>query len=194
MPPSSREYEGLTVTPVTHAPTLFTQATWALARKMWDDALSIGEVAGFRNAPDRRDRADGLPHRQLAGLDRSRALRGSSGSATLTASKWQDIDVRVLTDDGEQRATKFFINGIAPTRTHQDGRRLHDPGYAEHRIKVVDRDRASSSGSASPKSARAKPSRSRWAASPAAAIVNLPPLGERPLDSPTSRRRRPAHA
>jgi ribonucleoside-diphosphate reductase alpha chain len=44
------EYEGLSVTPVTHAPTLFTQATWQLARRMWDDALSIGEVAGFRNA------------------------------------------------------------------------------------------------------------------------------------------------
>ncbi len=44
------EYEQLTTTPVTHAPTLFTQETWALARKMWDDALSIGEVAGFRNA------------------------------------------------------------------------------------------------------------------------------------------------
>ncbi len=44
------EYEQLSTTPVTHAPTLFTQETWALARKMWDDALSIGEVAGFRNA------------------------------------------------------------------------------------------------------------------------------------------------
>ncbi|MBV8636859.1 MAG: vitamin B12-dependent ribonucleotide reductase [Candidatus Eremiobacteraeota bacterium] len=44
------EYEGLSVKPVTYAPTLFTQETWALARRMWDDALSIGEVAGFRNA------------------------------------------------------------------------------------------------------------------------------------------------
>jgi ribonucleotide reductase alpha subunit len=44
------EYEQLTTKPVTHAPTLFTAETWALARKMWDDALSIGEVAGFRNA------------------------------------------------------------------------------------------------------------------------------------------------
>ncbi len=44
------EYEGLTVKPVTHMPTLFTQETWALARKMWDDALSIGEVAGYRNS------------------------------------------------------------------------------------------------------------------------------------------------
>jgi len=44
------EYEGLTVTPVTHAPTLFTQKVWALARKMWDEALATGEVSGFRNA------------------------------------------------------------------------------------------------------------------------------------------------
>ena len=44
------QYENLTVKPVTHAPTLFTQNAWALARKMWDEALAIGEVAGFRNA------------------------------------------------------------------------------------------------------------------------------------------------
>ena len=44
------DYEGLSVKPVTYAPTLFTQETWALARKMWDDALAIGEVSGFRNA------------------------------------------------------------------------------------------------------------------------------------------------
>jgi ribonucleoside-diphosphate reductase alpha chain len=43
-------YEGLSVKPVTHSPTLFTQETWVLARKMWDDALTMGEVTGFRNA------------------------------------------------------------------------------------------------------------------------------------------------
>jgi ribonucleoside-diphosphate reductase alpha chain len=44
------EYEELTVTPTTHQPTLFTQETWALARSTWDNALAIGEVAGYRNA------------------------------------------------------------------------------------------------------------------------------------------------
>ena len=44
------EYEELTIPPITHAPTLFTQETWALARKMWDHALAIGEIAGYRNA------------------------------------------------------------------------------------------------------------------------------------------------
>jgi ribonucleotide reductase alpha subunit len=46
----NEEYEGLSVVPVTHAPTLFTQKTWELARKTWDEALATGEVAGFRNA------------------------------------------------------------------------------------------------------------------------------------------------
>ena len=46
----ANEYDGLSVAPTTHAPTLFTQETWQLARNMWDRALSIGEVAGFRNA------------------------------------------------------------------------------------------------------------------------------------------------
>jgi ribonucleoside-diphosphate reductase alpha chain len=44
------EYEGLTVKPVTYMPTLFTEKTWALARKMWDEALSTGEVSGYRNS------------------------------------------------------------------------------------------------------------------------------------------------
>ena len=44
------EYEELTVVPTTHQPTLFTQETWALARSTWDNALAIGEVAGYRNA------------------------------------------------------------------------------------------------------------------------------------------------
>ncbi len=47
---SPDEYEELTIKPTTHAPTLFTQETWALARSMWDNALAIGEVAGYRNA------------------------------------------------------------------------------------------------------------------------------------------------
>ncbi|MFN2450366.1 MAG: adenosylcobalamin-dependent ribonucleoside-diphosphate reductase, partial [Candidatus Baltobacteraceae bacterium] len=46
----NHDYEGLSIKPITHAPTLFTQETWTLARKLWDEALAIGEVAGYRNA------------------------------------------------------------------------------------------------------------------------------------------------
>ncbi|MBV8363148.1 MAG: vitamin B12-dependent ribonucleotide reductase, partial [Candidatus Eremiobacteraeota bacterium] len=44
------EYEQLFIKPAVHSPTLFTENTWSLARKMWDEALAVGEVSGFRNA------------------------------------------------------------------------------------------------------------------------------------------------
>ncbi|MFZ1018870.1 MAG: LAGLIDADG family homing endonuclease, partial [Candidatus Cybelea sp.] len=133
------EYEALTVTPVTHAPTLFTQATWALARKMWDDALSIGEVAGFRNAQTVVIAPTGcLTGNSLVSTDRGLTRLRRLGD--VDGSTWQDIDVRVLTDDGEQRATKFFINGISPTRRLKTASGYTIQGTPEHRIKVVERD------------------------------------------------------
>jgi len=43
-------YEELSIRPVTHAPTLFTQDVWALSRSLWDRALTVGEEHGYRNA------------------------------------------------------------------------------------------------------------------------------------------------
>ncbi len=132
------EYEGLTVKPVTHTPTLFTQQTWALARKMWDDALSIGEVTGYRNAQVTVTAPTGcITGNSLVitdhGLTRLQRLGNPDGS------KWQSIDVRVLTDDGEQRATQFFVNGIAPTRRIKTTGGYVIQGTPEHRVKVVDK-------------------------------------------------------
>ena len=127
------------MTPVTHAPTLFTQATWALARKMWDDALSIGEVAGFRNAQTVVIAPTGcLTGNSLVSTDRGLTRLRRLGD--VDGSQWQDIDVRVLTDDGEQRATKFFINGISPTRRIKTAGGYTIQGTPEHRMKVVDRE------------------------------------------------------
>ncbi|HEY2476218.1 MAG TPA: LAGLIDADG family homing endonuclease, partial [Candidatus Cybelea sp.] len=133
------QYEGLTVTPVTHAPTLFTQATWALARKVWDDALTIGEVAGFRNAQTVVIAPTGcLTGNALVSTDHGLTRLRRFGD--VDGSKWQDIEVRVLTDDGEQRATKFYINGISPTRRIRTAGGYTIQGTPEHRIKVVDRE------------------------------------------------------
>ena len=112
---AASEYEGLTVKPITYMPTLFTQKTWALARKMWDDALTIGEVAGYRNAQVTVTAPTGcLTGNSLIvtdrGLTRLRRLGNPDGT------QWQDVNVRVLTDDGERQATKFYVNGISPTR------------------------------------------------------------------------------
>jgi ribonucleotide reductase alpha subunit len=131
------DYEGLGAKPVTHAPTLFTQETWALARRMWDDALSIGEVAGFRNAQTVVIAPTGcLTGNTLVATDRGLMRLNRLGNPN--GSQWQDVDFRVLTDDGDQRATKFFINGVEPTRriTTKSGYVIQ--GTPTHRIKIVD--------------------------------------------------------
>jgi ribonucleoside-diphosphate reductase alpha chain len=130
-------YEQLSTKPITHAPTLFTQETWALARAMWDDALSIGEVAGFRNAQTVVIAPTGcLTGNSMVvtdrGLTRLRRLGNPDGA------KWQDVNFRVLTDDGEQRANKFFINGIEPTRRIVTKSGYTITGTPTHRVKVVD--------------------------------------------------------
>jgi ribonucleoside-diphosphate reductase alpha chain len=130
------QYEGLSVKPVTHAPTLFTQNVWALARKMWDEALAIGEVAGFRNAQTVVIAPTGcLTGNSMVVTDRGLMRLNRLGN--IDGDKWQDVDFSVLTDDGEQRATKFFINGIEPTRRIQTKSGYVIQGTPTHRIKVV---------------------------------------------------------
>jgi ribonucleotide reductase alpha subunit len=132
------DYEGLTVKPVTYMPTLFTQKTWALARKMWDEALSIGEVTGYRNAQVTVTAPTGcLTAGSLVITDRGLTRLGRLGNPD--GGKWQDIDVRVLTDDGEQRASKFYVNGIAETRRITTSGGYVIQGTPEHRVKIVDK-------------------------------------------------------
>ncbi|MGA8797153.1 MAG: LAGLIDADG family homing endonuclease, partial [Candidatus Cybelea sp.] len=171
-------YEALTVTPVTHAPTLFTQATWALARKMWDDAISIGEVAGFRNAQTVVIAPTGcLTGTALISTDRGLTRLQRLGN--VDGEQWQDIDVRVLTDDGEQRASQFYINGISPTRRIRTSSGYTITGTPEHRVKIVDRQSGDlvwkRFGEVGPGDTVAL-SMGGFAGSPQ--VVNLPPLGE----------------
>ena len=171
-------YEALTVTPVTHAPTLFTQATWALARKMWDDAISIGEVAGFRNAQTVVIAPTGcLTGNALISTDRGLTRLQRLGN--VDGEQWQDIDVRVLTDDGEQRASKFYINGISPTRRIRTSSGYTITGTPEHRVKIVDRQSGDLVWKRFAEVATGDTvalSMDGFAGSPQ--IVNLPPLGE----------------
>jgi ribonucleoside-diphosphate reductase alpha chain len=131
------KYEELTVVPTTHAPTLFTQETWALARSTWDNALAIGEVAGYRNAQVTVIAPTGcLVGDSLVTTDRGLMRLNRIGN--VDGEKWQDVDFKVLTDDGEQRATKFFINGVEPTRRITTASGYVIQGTPTHRIKVVD--------------------------------------------------------
>ena len=52
--------------------------------------------------------------------------------------KWQDIAFKVATDEGEQLANKFFINGVSSTRKIRTKCGYEIQGTPEHQIKVVD--------------------------------------------------------
>ncbi|MGB6712397.1 MAG: LAGLIDADG family homing endonuclease [Candidatus Cybelea sp.] len=174
----SSEYEGLTVKPITYMPTLFTQKTWALARKMWDDALTIGEVAGYRNAQVTVTAPTGcLTGNSLIvtdrGLTRLRRLGNPDGT------QWQDVNVRVLTDDGERQATKFYVNGISPTRTITTAGGYVIQGTPEHRVKVVDENSGELVWKRFAEIASGDiVALSMGGFSGAPHVVNLPPLGE----------------
>ena len=67
------EYEELTVTPMTHAPTLFTQETWALARKTWDERTRDRRGCRLPQCASHRHRADRMLVGDSMVIDGSRA-------------------------------------------------------------------------------------------------------------------------
>jgi ribonucleoside-diphosphate reductase alpha chain len=111
------------------------------ARKAWDDALDIGEAAGFRNAqatvlaPTGCLVGDSLVSTSR-GLVRLRSLGDTVGQ------KWQDLDIEVSTDEGPRQATGFYVNGFEQVVSIETGRGYRIQGTPTHRIKVVDRDGA----------------------------------------------------
>ena len=66
------------------------------------------------------------------GLVRLRGLGNPDGD------KWQDLDLRVATDDGPRQATQFFVNGAEPVVTVETSRGYRIQGTTTHRIRVVD--------------------------------------------------------
>ncbi len=66
------------------------------------------------------------------GLVRLKGLGNPDGE------KWQDLDLRVATDDGPRPATKFFVNGAEPVVTVETARGYRVQGTTTHRIRVVD--------------------------------------------------------
>ncbi|MGH8975018.1 MAG: LAGLIDADG family homing endonuclease, partial [Acidimicrobiia bacterium] len=107
------------------------------ARSSWDDAVEIGEVYGVRNSQASVLAPTGcLVGGSLVatdqGLVRLRSLGNPDGS------QWQDLDVEVLTDEGIQRATRFYVNGLEPVVDVTTNRGYRVQGTTKHRIKVID--------------------------------------------------------
>ena len=108
----------------------------AAARKAWDDALSTGIQHGYRNAQSTVLAPTGcLVAGSMVVTDRGLLRLNRLGD--VNGATWQDVSFRVLTDEGERQATKFFINGAELTRKIETACGYAIQGTLQHRVKVV---------------------------------------------------------
>jgi ribonucleoside-diphosphate reductase alpha chain len=107
------------------------------AREIYQEMLQLGEQYGYRNAQVTVLAPTGclVGHSLVAteyGLVRLRTLGNPAGE------QWQDVDFMVATDEGTHKATKFYINGVAPTRIIRTRSGYTIQGTPNHQIKVID--------------------------------------------------------
>jgi ribonucleoside-diphosphate reductase alpha chain len=131
------EYEGLTIPPVgieeEHCPDYLLQA----ARRESDSMVELGEKHGYRNAQVTCTAPTGcLVGDALVATDRGLVPLYSLGDPD--GEPWQDLSCKVMTDQGPQKATRFFVNGVAPTRRIVTAGGYEIQGTLLHRVRVVD--------------------------------------------------------
>jgi ribonucleoside-diphosphate reductase alpha chain len=106
------------------------------AQRVWDEALVLGQKHGYRNAQATVLAPTGcLVESSLIATDRGLVRLKRLGDTN--GQQWQDIELRVWTDEGVQQATKFYINGVAPTRVVRTQAGYSIQGTHKHRVKVV---------------------------------------------------------
>src|SRR3712207_1648646 len=80
------------------------------ARAVWDEAVALGEVHGYRNAQATVLAPTGcLTGGSLVPTERGLVRLGSLGDPD--GDQWQPLDIDVNTDEGARRATQFYVNG-----------------------------------------------------------------------------------
>jgi ribonucleoside-diphosphate reductase alpha chain len=107
------------------------------ARTDWDDAVTWGDAFGVRNSQASVLAPTGclvggslVPTER--GLVRLRSLGDPEGR------QWQDLGVKVATDEGDREASKFFVNGLERVVDVVTARGHRIQGTTTHRVKVVD--------------------------------------------------------
>lgn len=131
------DYENLTITPMGIDPDYCPDDLLESAQRCWDRAVALGEKNGYRNAQSTVIAPTGcLVANSLVVTDRGIMRLGRLGN--VEGARWQEINLRVLTDEGERRASKFFVNGVEDTRRLTTSCGYTIQGTTKHRIKVVD--------------------------------------------------------
>ncbi|MDG4785795.1 adenosylcobalamin-dependent ribonucleoside-diphosphate reductase [Micromonospora sp. WMMD1102] len=107
------------------------------ATRQWTQGNKVGDKHGWRNAQASVLAPTGcLTPDTLVTTDRGLTRLGEIGD--VYGDRWQDLDMRVSTDEGARRATKFFVNGEEPTRRVVTAGGYAIQGTLAHRIKIVD--------------------------------------------------------
>ena len=116
---------------------LWDQELLRAARRVWDEAVELGEEHGYRNAQATVLAPTGcLVPDSLVPTSRGLVRLRSLGD--VTGEQWQDLDVHVATDDGPRHATNFYVNGMEQVVSVETSRGYRLQGTPTHRIKVVD--------------------------------------------------------
>lgn len=132
----AHEYEGLSVLPLGINPSDCPNVLLMAAREDADRMLALGEQYGYRNAQVTVIAPTGC----LVGnslVSTNRGLLRLNHLGDVNGAKWQDVDFSVLTDEGERRASKFYVNGVEATRRITTASGYAIQGTLKHRIKVV---------------------------------------------------------
>ncbi len=107
------------------------------AQESWDNAVDIAEQHGVRNSQASVLAPTGcLVGGSLVATDRGLVRLASLGDPE--GPRWQTLDATVTTDEGPQRATRFYVNGLDRVVTVGTRRGYRIQGTPQHRIKVVD--------------------------------------------------------
>jgi len=116
---------------------LVPEALLSAAKHAWDEALSLGELHGYRNAQATVLAPTGcLVGGTLVPTERGLLKLESLGDPA--GPQWQDLGIGVATDDGPREATKFFVNGLEAVVDVETSRGYLVRGTPRHRVRVVD--------------------------------------------------------
>jgi ribonucleoside-diphosphate reductase alpha chain len=131
------EYEGLTITPVGIDARFCPDYLLRAAQEESDRMVELGAKHGYRNAQVTCIAPTGcLVGDSLIVTDRGIVPLNTLGD--VEGEQWQDVSFQVLTEDGPKQATRFYVNGIAPTRRVRTASGYEIQGTLQHRVRVVD--------------------------------------------------------
>jgi ribonucleoside-diphosphate reductase alpha chain len=107
------------------------------AQESWDSAVEIAGTYGVRNSQASVLAPTGcLVGGSLVPTERGLVRLASLGDPD--GSKWQELGIRVATDEGARVASEFYVNGLEPVVTVRTRRGYRLQGTPQHRVKVVD--------------------------------------------------------